>query len=936
MDDAGGVPVQELSCIPRATLRLQLHAGYGFDDARRDLPYFERLGLSHLFVSPILTARSGSTHGYDIVDHGSVNAELGGEAALLRLVEALRACGMGLIVDIVPNHMAVGENDNPRWLDVLEWGADSRNAGFFDIDWETPDPALQGRVLAPFLGEPYAEALRGAALRLQLEHGRFVFAYHGHRFPLAPWHYPALLAAGGLTAWQQDFAAALRARSRDRRHAGFERVVTAFADASSTAGVDERVRALLAAHDARHDSGFARMHALLDRQNFRLCHWRAAVDEINWRRFFDINTLAALRIEDKAVFDVVHATILRLYAAGVIDGVRIDHVDGLADPRAYCRRLRARLRALSVRRPPGVPRDDALIVVEKILAPQERLETDWQVDGSSGYSFMSEVSALFHDSRGEPELTQMWLRCSGADFNDEERRARRRIAQDLFAADLQACALALHRLARESAETRDWTLAAVRRVLIEILVQFPVYRTYADLRGRRPADAEIMRKVIAAAAAHCRPSELALLQQVDRWLGAEAPRTLPKRSQRAARLRCIARFQQLTSPVAAKAVEDTAFYRHGRLISRNEVGADPAQFSISPRQFHKLGVDRLRRYPHTFLATATHDHKRGEDVRMRLTMLSEDADAWRRVVAEWQQMNLPLRTHGNEKAPDDIDEYIFYQMLVGSWPMQLGVDDHAGLEMLCARLVEWQLKAVREAKRHSGWIEPNAAYEQACVAFVRQVLDSRASSNFLRSVHRYVMRIAPFGAIKSLGQLALRLSCPGIPDLYQGNEYWDLSMVDPDNRRPVDWAVRATTLAETVPTAQLLADWSRGAIKQRLLARLLGWRRLYPKLFDEGRYRLLPVRGRQAHRVYAFARLHRGDALVVVIPRLLREVPLQGGTLGLRRDYWQGTEVLPPLSMRAARWHDVLENRPIQPQDGPLDLGDQFETWPLAVLFAQH
>lgn len=905
---------------------MQLNAGYTFDDARACLPYFHKLGISHLFVSPILTARAGSMHGYDVVDHAKVSAELGGEDALRRLVADLRAQGMGLIVDVVPNHMAVGKGDNPRWLDVLEWGRESRSATFFDIDWDRDDAALGGRVLAPFLGEPYGEVLAAGGLQLRFDasRGRFFVSYADHVFPIAPAHYALLLSGSPLAG---TFDEALGQRRGDARFSAFERATAQLAEAAAgEAAVRHAVARTLDRFSPSTSAGQALLHRLLDRQHYRLAWWRTAADTINWRRFFDVTELAGIRIEDRAVFEAAHATLFRLYAEGLIDGLRIDHVDGLADPRAYCRQLRARLKRER-------PSRAAYVVVEKILAQGERLARDWQVDGTSGYSFMNEVGALLHDARGQARLTQFWSRQDGgADFADEEERARRRIPQELFAAEFGACAHALHVVALEHPATRDWTLAAVRRVLAELLAHFPVYRTYVDGRGRSEEDAGIMQRAVEAAARGCRPPERALLNCIDAWLGAEAPKDVRRPAARRARLRAIARFQQLTSPVAAKSVEDTAFYRHGLLLSRNEVGSDPRQFALSTDEFHAICVDRRERYPNALLATATHDHKRGEDVRARLAVLSETADAWVEVVGRWRRFNEALCHQDGRPAPDEVDEYLLYQMIVGSWPMELRATDRDGLNAYVERLSAWQLKAIREAKRHSSWSAPDEDYERGCRAFLEAALDPSRSATFIESLASFVDEIAPTGAVKSLTQALLRMTCPGVPDLYQGTEFWDLSLVDPDNRRQVDYAARSASMDTPATTAELLARWQDGAIKQRLVERVLGCRRDDPEMFTLGEYQGLPLEGRLARQFVAFLRRHARRCLLVIAPLQVHPYTRRARDLRLPPQALLDTAVVLPAALKDCDWYDALEMRPLAATGVRLPLNTVMQDWPVALL----
>ena len=906
--------------LPRATLRLQLHREFDFAAARRLVPYAAALGVSHFYASPILTARAGSRHGYDIVDHGAVNPELGGEAGLRELVAALRAHGMGLIVDIVPNHMAVGGADNRAWLDVLEWGPMSRYANFFDIDWDVPDPDLARRVLVPLLGQPYGAALGEITLCFDAHGGRFFCRYFEHRLPLAPNSYTLLLR--GNEAFAKHLQR-LRSALGPSRGVRFDECCREFADeVRNDAALRNAVQQLLAAYNADTSQAESRLHRLLERQNYRLAWWRTAADEINWRRFFDVIELAGIRVQDPAVFEVAHATIFRLYAEGLIDGVRIDHIDGLADPRTYCRRLRNRLARLGPQRPAGAPRGAPYVIVEKILGAYERLVRDWQVHGTTGYTFMNAVGALFHAPGGEQPLSELWARFSGrsGEFEDEEKMARRRIPQELLAADFNACAHALHKIARLDPATRDWTVLAIRRVLAEILVQFPVYRTYADARGRSAADAEIMAQTVAAARPFCRPAERELLDLIDRWLGGEAPLQVPSLAARKARLRAIARFQQLSSPVAAKSVEDTAFYRHGRLLSRNEVGANPAQFCMDRAEFDRECAMRAANFPYAMLATATHDHKRGEDLRMRLAVISEDTSAWAAAVATWSEQNRVFKSapagvddaqETGSTAPDAADEYMLYQMIVGAWPLELSLADDAGLQRLAERLAAWQLKAVREAKRHTSWAQPDDAYEQGCASFLNAILDPQRAPNFLCNMHRFVQRIAGAGAVNALAQTALRLTTPGVPDLYQGCEYWDFSLVDPDNRRPVDFARRTATLP-SAPSGELLeellAGWRDGRIKQYLIWRCLALRQRAPLLFTNGAYAAVsnvgPMSGStDAAHCFAFLRRHRRQALLVVVPRfcggLVRDENLRIDAQALPALRW-------PRDLPAGPWRCAL------------------------------
>ena len=755
-------------------------------------------------------------HGYDVVDPTRVNPELGGEPGLRSLVAALRNAGLGIIVDIVPNHMAVGGMENPWWSDVLQHGQASRYATFFDIDWNSADPALRGKVLAPFLGDPYGEVLRSGAITLARndDAGAPVIRYFDNRFPI-----------------------------RDEDHA-----------AIAASSPDE--------HDPATEAGRARLHALLERQYYRLASWRTAGDEINWRRFFDINSLAALRIEDDAVFEATHATLLRLYSEGLIDGVRVDHVDGLADPPGYCRHLRARLEELAARRPASAPSGPAWLVVEKILGPDERLPDDWEVDGTSGYDFMDDVKALLHEPAGEAPLRGLWASVSGqpADFEAEEAAARHDVLDRSFTAQLDATAAALHRVARLRLETRDVTFAAIRRVLIALLAHFPVYRTYGCERRSAAGDAAFARAV-AGAMADCRAADHQVVALLDRWLGGEAPDELD----REARCTAITRFQQLSAPLAAKAVEDTAFYRHGVLLSRNEVGADIARLWISVEEFHARCLARRESFPDAMLATATHDHKRGEDVRARLAVLSEMPAQWAASVRRWLALNAPHRRAGDGPMPSPGDEAMLYQMIVAAWPTQLDMADADGLREYVERLADWQLKALREAKLATDWTAPNLEYEDAVRSFLYAIMADR--DRFLAQAADFARRIGPAGAVNGLTQTLLKLTVPGVPDFFQGSEFWDQSLVDPDNRRPVDFARRVDALDAGGQPHELAAHWRDGTVKQALIQRVLALRGRLPELFARGSYRPLAVAGPLAEQIVAFLRSHADRHCLIAAPR---------------------------------------------------------------------
>ncbi|PTB17487.1 malto-oligosyltrehalose synthase [Trinickia symbiotica] len=989
--------------LPRSTLRLQLHRGFTFDDAAAHVDYFSALGVSHLYLSPITTAVPGSMHGYDTIDYGSVNPELGGELALKRLAAELRARQMGIVADIVPNHMGIAGSHNAWWLDILEWGRHSAHARYFDIDWHSPDPALRGKVLAPCLGAQYGEELMAGRITLSFdtERTRIVARYAEHLFPICPVDYATILrtAIDG-KALRDDAKRAEPGKARPTPEQDRERealkVLAAHFD-GLTAQPDERPRAqdalealrafvdahgraaidnALAAYSPDTPASRERLHRLLERQYFRLAWWRTAGDEVNWRRFFDISTLAAVRAERTEVFEATHALMLRLFAEGVIDGVRIDHIDGLLDPREYCQRLRERLAERETQRPPQLDGTRAYVVVEKILARGEALPADWPVDGTTGYDFMNDVGALLHDPEGEAALTATWneLAASETTFAEEVLAARRQVLAENLPAELDRATRALHRLAREQPATRDFTFLAIRRALTELAVHFPVYRFYPVNGLRMEADERYFRKSCEDARAELPAAYHGVLAQLDEWLGgpgpqaqaqapagtgtsaeaasgADAARTsTPNRERRTA----CALFAQLTAPLAAKAVEDTAFYRYGRLLSRNEVGADPGDFSLSVDAFHETNLERQRRFPHALVATATHDHKRGEDVRARLAVLSEIANEWSATLRAWSTLNAPHRreapaalaraaaepptgdvayrlSHG--WAPGAAAEAMLYQTLVGCWPYDLDPSDAAGVEAFAERVAQWQLKALREAKLRTSWYAPDLEYEAASRDFLFDILAPQRRDGFLRELSLFVARVSRAGAVNSLLQTMLRIASPGVPDLFQGTELWDFSLVDPDNRRPVDFALRRAMLVDTPPSEQL-SNWRDGRVKLGVVHRALTLRAVSPALFLEGSYIPLAVQGTHARHVVAFARRH-GDAYAIAIAtrfasRLLApesDVPLVDPAV------WQDTRVELPQALASRALFDWLSpGAPKVDDDGQLFVQDVLTALPVALL----
>jgi (1->4)-alpha-D-glucan 1-alpha-D-glucosylmutase len=699
----------------RATLRLQFHKGFTLEQAVPLVPYFARLGISHIYASPLLAARAGSMHGYDVVDPTQVNPELGGEPALRRLVGALREHNMGLILDIVSNHMAVGGNDNPWWLDLLEWGRLSPYGEFFDIQWHSPDPLMEGQLLLPFLGSDYGVALQEGTLKLQFnaQTGSFHVEHYDHHFPICPNDYGELLRSEETLKALADRFSSLSYQTD--AHSLAIPLKEELRQLAIDPQILEAIQNNLKHYDSSSEEGFDKLHQLLERQSYRLASWRTAADDINWRRFFDINELGGLRVERPAVFEATHGKIFQLIAEGLVDGLRIDHIDGLADPRGYCRKLRRRVDLLA-------PGRHLPIYVEKILGAGETLHRDWAVDGTTGYEFMNQLSLLQHDPDGEHVLGDLWQRRTErpAAFIEEAQLARQQILNGSLASDCESVAQALLQVARDDLMTRDLTLGAIRRVLQALIVHFPVYRTYISAMGRSEQDEVFFQQAMDGARQTLSEADWPVLDCVAAWLGGTPWRRKPRgRSRKILKHACV-RFQQLTSPAAAKAVEDTALYRSAVLLSRNDVGYNTEQFSAPLSDFHAVNQQRLDEFPDNLLATATHDHKRGEDTRARLAVLSERSHWYAEQIELWRALARPVRV--DDQMPSSGDELILYQALLGSWPLQLRDDDQAGFADYAKRIWQWQQKALREAKLQSSWSAPNEAYENAAQAFTEKLL----------------------------------------------------------------------------------------------------------------------------------------------------------------------------------------------------------------------
>jgi (1->4)-alpha-D-glucan 1-alpha-D-glucosylmutase len=910
---------------PMSTYRLQLTAAFGFREAAAIVPYLQALGITHLYASPILQSRAGSTHGYDMVDPARIDAELGGEDALAQLIEALRRAGLGLIVDFVPNHMGVLFADNPWWLDVLEWGRASPYARAFDIDWNALPFWLRDKVLIPVLGRPYAEALAAGEIELRYDakEGSFSSWYYEHRMPIAPACYRGIVETVVRHAGAPETKTGRTLLDYVRTHgwsghptydeAGVFKTMLA-----AIAGGADVIAAGLARYRP-HAGGQRALHRLLERQAYRLAHWRLANAHINYRRFFDINGLAGLRVEDERTFDAVHGRIAPLIAAGAVAGLRVDHIDGLADPAGYCRRLRELVTRV---RPQADP--PFHIFVEKILGPDERLPPLDGVDGTTGYEWLNVISRVLVASHGLPELDRAWREAGGGarPFAAILEQAKRDVLDKLLASEFQALCDLLWRIAAGHCGTRDLAGPQLRAALERVIVHFPVYRTYVTADGASEADRGVIGQAVAAARAGARADDQPLFDFLHDALTLDlvAPGRIGHSRTRTRRF--VRKTQQLTGPVMAKALEDTAFYRFHRLIALNEVGGNPQAGGLAVDEFHRRMRERVATGSGGLTATATHDTKRGEDARARILALSELPDEWTAAVAAWRGANVRhLSDAGGRRAPSAVHEHMLYQALLGAWPLDRDV------LTLRDRFQAHALKAAREGKQETSWLDPGEAYERGLARFIDGILTDEI---FVADFDAFAQRIALVGALNSLTQLALKAAMPGVPDFYHGTEFWDLSLVDPDNRRPVDFAARECALAmvgEAPDWRALAASWRDGRIKLALTRRLLAWRRALGEVFACGDYLPLAVEGPHRDHVIAFARVHGEDAAVLIAGRHFAALT-DGGRHFPRRDAWLGHVELAGLerSGSAARQARRCDELP---------LASAFDELPVATLRAR-
>lgn len=917
---------------PIATYRLQFQKGFTFAQARDLVPYLKRLGVSHVYASPFFRAAPGSTHGYDVCDHNELNPEVGTRQDFEAFSAELKAHGLGLIVDFVPNHMGVERALNPWWRDILENGPASPYARFFDIDWHPLKRELENKVLLPVLGDQYGRVLEGDGFRVEFANGEFNLLHGALSLPLdlrtlvpllreiaatmnpAPPELESIITAIEHLPTRTETAAERIAERVRERQIIRDRLARLCGE---TKDVADAIRSTLDRLHSREESErFDRMDGLISAQAYRLSSWHVAGEEINYRRFFDVNTLAAIRMELPEVFEATHQLLLELIDSGHVTGVRIDHIDGLAYPQEYLERLRGRIG------------EGCYLLVEKILGPDEKLRPDWPVQGTTGYEFANSLVQLLADPRGIADAKAAYFKFLGfgIDYHEIVYRSKKLVMQVSMASEVNALGQLLNRISESHRWYRDFTVNALTSAIREVIACFPVYRSYVDpALAADESDIRLINRAISLARRRNPSTERSVFEFLRDVL--LPPKELAHPVDEQMRREFVLKFQQCTGPITAKGVEDTAFYVYNRMVALNEVGGEPDAAGLSVEVFHRQNAERLATFPHCMLATSTHDTKRSEDVRARLAALTEIPEEWDRAARRWHGVNRKhRRAVGDDFAPDANEEYLIYQTLLGAWPNE-GLNDENRATFV-SRIQDYMVKALHEAKVNSSWLEPNQEWDEAVREFLAAILTPGTRNRFLESVGPLAEKLAKLGMVNSLAQTVLKLTVPGVPDIYQGTELWDLSLVDPDNRRPVDYLLRHQRLeaVESAPVESILESWKDGRVKLLLLSRLLAVRQANADLFSSGTYRPVQADGPLASNVVAFEREIGDKTLLVVVPKNVAAIgfPPTGAV-------WQDTHLT--LQGDARVWRHIFtgaEITGISPR-----LSELFAMLPVAVLQAR-
>ncbi|MGE5173291.1 MAG: malto-oligosyltrehalose synthase [Betaproteobacteria bacterium] len=947
--------------IPVSTYRLQFNRAFTFRDATRIIAYLHELGITDIYASPYFAAKPGSLHGYDIVDHNALNPEIGTEEDYQSMISELKRLGMGQVLDIVPNHMCIERPENAWWQDVLENGPSSPYAGYFDIDWSPVKKELRDKVLIPVLGSQYGNVLEGQELKLTFEEGAFFVNYYEHRFPLRPQTYALILehrlrelqsvlqvehpdyaellsintALGHLPLYTETDPARIEERRREKEVIKRRLWALFTASAEIRTYVEENVRLFNGTKgDAR---SFDLLDELLSRQIYRLSYWRVATDEINYRRFFDINGLGAIRMEHHGLFQAAHALIFRLIREESVTGLRIDHPDGLYNPVEYFHRLQ-RGCLVSQGLAPGVePSPEAereladrydeaaladpgykpfYIVGEKILTKSEKMPEDWPIFSTTGYVFLNSVNGIFVDAGHAKEFDRIYEKFIGTKMSVPEVICEKKklVMQVAMASEVNTLGHYLNDLSEKNRHTRDFTLNSLRSAITEVIACFPVYRTYTNTWIVTDHDRQVVELAVSKAKRRNPAISESIFDFVKDVLLLRYPPDMADED-KAAWLDFVMRFQQITGPVMAKGVEDTAFYVYNRLVSLNEVGGMPERFGTPLETFHGQNIERSKSWPHALITTATHDTKRGEDTRQRVSVLSEIPREWAERVRNWARVNKKRKTMiDGIESPNRNDEYLLYQTLIGAWPIEpMSGREH---DVLLQRIRDYMLKAAREAKVDTSWINPNEKYEEALASFVSAVMKPSRENRFLNDFLPFQQMVSHYAMYNSLSQTLLKICAPGVPDFYQGTELWDFTLVDPDNRRSVDYERRISILAELkrkekdMTGAALAWELTQSAVDGRIklyvTQKALAHRRANHELYGQGDYLPLAVRGPKAAHACAFARRKNGLLAITAVPRFLTGLISGAGEVPFGKGVWEDTMLMLPEAVQGESYRNVF------------------------------
>ena len=942
--------------IPTATYRLQFNKQFRFGDARDLVPYLHQLGISDLYASPILKARKGSSHGYDVTDPTCLNPELGTIMDFDALVREIRNHKMGLLLDIVPNHM-VASPENPWWMDLMENGLCSPYAGFFDIDWST----FNNRILLPFLTRPYEEAVENQELTLTLENAGLFVQYNGYRLPLDVKSY-CLILSYCLDALEKTLSSShpdyreinqltevaeqlpsvtnLDPEKASKQYRDRQALKESFLHIVKTSSKPKTVllqNITLFNGRKGEPKSFELMHNLLEQQVYQLAFWKTARKNLNYRRFFDISNFIGVRVEESQVFEATHSLISKLANESKVSGLRIDYIDGLNDPYQYLSRLQQSV--VSETEEAGIlPR--FYVVVEKVLTHDEALPPEWPVFGTTGYDFANMVNALFVDSRRAQALDEIYFHFTGSQvlFDNIVYEKKRQIIEELFRGEVSALGQYLINLAHQDNLAANLSPEELTKTLIEVTACLPIYRTYVRTLKVSPRDQVYLERAMEGARRRNPDIDTIALNFLKRILALDFPHYLPS-EQKEAWLDFILRWQQLTGAIMAKGFEDTTLYCYNRLVSLNEVGGDPVSLGLSVDDFHHHILARMVHWPHTLNATSTHDTKRSEDVRTRINVLSEILEEWEKHLSRWRRWNEPKKQRVNGlPVPEPNMEILLYQTLIGAWPLY-----EKEVPEFKQRLKAYMIKSVREAKVFTDWLSPNLDYESALIAFLESILEIPNQNDFLEDFLRFEKRIAYYGALNSLAEVLLKINLPGLPDFYQGTELWDFSLVDPDNRRPVDFETRAKVLDKLTQqevqgqqslVQQILSSWEDGRVKLYVTYKALNVRKSYSDLFQDGEYIPLQVVGQRQEHICAFARRRGRRCALVVIPRLLTKL-VGVGVIPVGQDVW-GEDLLLLPNNASERWLNILtgENLKVSGAEKRLPLFDILGKFPVALLIS--